>query len=298
MPKALTDGAEPINILYYGDGGTGKTTDIAHMAKVGPVVIVNAEGGVKARALKQYGIPMENIFVFPDTDAGEELTFEGLEALWLSIREKLAKDPGSIAGVGWDSITEIYQALLGDIVKRSYAKAIKQGKDRDPEFIALEDYGIMTQQMRSLVRKYRDLQCHFAISALARREQDDDGSITYNPQVTAKLQSDLVGWVDVVCVTQTVEYTDDEEDEYRGLFRPVGKWRGKDRFKMLPKGIVDPTFDRVLAYIDGEMTADDDPVMKAAKARMERNLAKGGPVEEKPEEATPEAAPEQEPVPA
>lgn len=266
MPQLLTEASEPVNILYYGEGGTGKTTAVAHMAKLGKVLVFNAESGVKARALKQYGIPLENIEVFPGP--GEEITFESLESEWLRIREELHKNPDAYVGVIWDSITEIYQVLLGNIVARAYEKAVRQDKDRDPDFIALEDYGVMTNQMRSLVRKYRDLPCHFAVTALAKRDQDDDGTVAYNPQVTAKLQNDLVGWMDVVCVTQLQAHPDGGDDEYRGLFRPSGKWRGKDRFKMLPKGIVDPTFDRVRQYVDGEITTDDDEVMKAAKARM------------------------------
>lgn len=267
MPKPLSDGVEPVNCLYYGEGGTGKTTDIAHMAKLGPVILVNAESGIKRRALRQYDIPLENIQVYPDVDAGEEISFDGLIELWKSTRQQLIEDPDSVAGIGWDSITEIYQALLLDIVKDAYIRAQRQGKDRDPSFIALEDYGVMTQQVRNLVRKFRDLDCHFAMSALAKREQDSDGGVVYNPQVTAKLQNDLIGWMDVVCVTQVKSYEDGGEDEYRGLFRPTDKWRGKDRFKMLPKGVVDPTFDRIVAYIDGDLTADEDPVMIAAKDR-------------------------------
>lgn len=281
MPQPLSEAQEPVNQLYYGDGGTGKTTNLAHMAKLGKIWVANAESGFKARALRQYDIPLENIEVFPGDD--EELTFETLESEWLRIREALNEDPTAYAGVVWDSITEIYQVLLGGIVAKAHAKAVRNGKDRDPQFIALEDYGIMTSQMRSLVRRFRDLPCHFGVSALARREQDDDNKVTYNPQVTAKLQTDLVGWMDIVCVTTVEEVGDGGEDEYRGLFRPAGKWRGKDRFKALPKGIVDPTFDRIVAYVDGELTVDTDPIMQAA---IERRAAMAS----KSEEAVPAAA--------
>lgn len=269
MPQLLTDVQETVNLLYYGDGGTGKSTDLAHMAKLGKIWVANAESGFKAKALKQFDIPLENIEVFPGDD--EVLSFDTLEAEWLRLREELDRDPTAYVGTAMDSATEIHQALLGAAAKRGYQKAQRQGKERDPSFIALDDYGIMTSQMRSLIRRFRDLPCHFGISALAKREQDDDNEVTYVPQVTAKLGVDLIGWVDVVCVTQVHRYDDGGEDEYRGLFRPSGKWRGKDRFKMLPKGIVDPTFDRIVQYIDGELTVDTDPVMIAARERLEAN---------------------------
>jgi hypothetical protein len=276
MPQLLEDIRETANVLYYGDGGTGKSTAMAHMAKLGKVWVANAESGFKARALRQFDIPVENIEVFPGDD--EVLSFDTLENEWMRIREELNEDPTAYVGTIMDSATEIHQVLVGDAAKRGYEKAMRQGKDRDPQFIALEDYGIMTSQMRSLIRRFRDLPCHFAISALAKREQDDDSEVTYVPQITAKLQTDLIGWVDIVCVTQVQEYNDDGEDEYRGLFRPTGKWRGKDRFKMLPKGIVDPTFDRIVQYIDGDLTIDEDPVMLAAKERAAANRSSAEPV--------------------
>lgn len=269
MPQPLTDVKETANVLFYGDGGTGKSTALAHMANLGKVWVANAESGFKARALRQFGIPIENIEVFPGE--GETISFDSLEREWLRIRDALNDDPDSYAGTIWDSATEIHQVLLGNAAKKGYEKAAKQGKDREASFVALEDYGIMTNQMRSLVRRFRDLPCHFGISALAKREQDDDSEVTYVPQVTAKLGVDMIGWVDIVCVTQTYEYADGGELEYRGLFRPAGKWRGKDRFKMMPKGIVDPTFDRIVKYIDGELTVDEDPIMIAAKERLEAN---------------------------
>lgn len=266
MPQKLTDLREPVNVLYYGDGGTGKTTDIAAMAHLGRVILVNAESGVKARALKERGIPIENIEVWPEP--GQDLTFDGLEQLWKEVREELNQDPDSLAGLGWDSITEIYKALLDNVVASAVVRADRAGRERDRFFIDLADYGVMTEQVRNLIRKFRDLPCHFAVSALTRREQDDDGSVTYQPAITPALQNDLIGWMDVVCVTSVAMVA--QEEEYRGLFRPHNKWRGKDRLGGLPKWLVDPTFNRILAYTEGDLTVDDDPIMQEARERQER----------------------------
>lgn len=263
MPTLLEDTPEPINILYYGDGGTGKSTNIATAANQGKTWICNAESGIKARPLKAMGVSTENIEVFPGP--GEEITFDSLEKEWLRIREELNTDPGAYAATGWDSITEIYKTLLDSVVAKAVVRADRAGKERDPFFVDRADYGVMTEQVRSLVRKFRDLPCHFALTALSRREQDDDGAVIYQPAVTPALQNDLVGWVDIVCVTSVALV--DGVEEYRGLFRPHSKFRGKDRLKALPKWLVDPTFERVQAYVDGELTVDTDPVMQEAKER-------------------------------
>lgn len=282
----LTEALEPVNTLYAGDGGSGKTTAIARMANGGKLFLVNAESGVKSRALKKRGVAVENIEIFPGPD--EELSFESLEGQWLRIREELHEDPNAYFGVGWDSITEIHKALLDAVVAKAVIKADRVGKERDPNFIALEDYGVMTEQVRSLMRKYRDLPCHFAASALLRRDQDDDGTVTYNPAITPKLGLDLVGWMDIVCVTSVALVDGDEE--YRGLFRPHGKYRGKDRLGVMPKWLVDPYFDRVLGYVEEEMTIENDPVMAEAKVRFDRAEARRKAEEETKNSARPAAA--------
>lgn len=276
MPTKLTDVSEPVNILYTGDGGTGKTTNMAAAANRGRMVFINAESGLKARALRQRRINIENIEVFPDPAQDEELSFKGLEALWLRMREELHTNPDAYpGGVSWDSITEIHKALLDDVVAAAVLRADRVGKERDPNFIALEDYGVMTEQTRFLMRRFRDLPCDFSCSALLRRDQDDDGSVAYNPAITPKLGIDLVGWMDMVCVCRVALVGG--EEEFRGLFRPHGKFRGKDRLGAVPKWLVDPTFERIMKYVDEEDQYDLnnlllDPVMVEAR---ERNTAAG-----------------------
>jgi hypothetical protein len=55
-----------------------------------------------------------------------------------------------------------------------------------------------------------------------------------------------------------------------GLLRNRGKFRGKDRFKMTPVRLVNPTFDRIEKYLTGELTVDSDDEMQDLKERMER----------------------------
>lgn len=247
----------------------GKTTNLMAMARLGKILVVNAESGIKARALREHGIPVENIEVFPDPDdPDEELTYDGLEALWMRIREELNEDSKAWVGTGWDSITEIQQTMKDLEVKRAVAKAARRGLDRDPFVVDQDNWRTINEQCRSLIRKFRDLPCHFGATALQRREQDPDGQVVYMPAVTPGLQNDLIGWFDVICHCSVTIV--DGEEEYRGLFKPHTKFRGKDRFKVLPKWLVAPQFDRIKAYLDDEMTLDDDPVMAEARERFER----------------------------
>jgi hypothetical protein len=272
MPQPLTDLKEPVNALYYGDGGTGKTTALAGMANLGKVLIVNAESGVKRRALEAMDVDVDAIEIFPGPD--EEITYDGLEAEWRRMRDALDEDPDSYVGVVWDSVTEIYKALLDNVVEAAVERQKRAGRARDEFFIDRADYGVMTEQVRRLVRRYRDLPCHFGMAALARREQDDDGAVLYLPAVTPALQNDLIGWVDIVCHTSVVHV--DGVDEFRGLYKPHGKFRGKDRLRVLPKWLVNPSFDRVVAYAEGDLDVDSDPIMKEAAARAKKAKAAAG----------------------
>lgn len=267
MGKALTDLIEPLNILWYGDAGTGKTTDLANMANVGvvedgppsPLIAMNAESGFKARALARRDIAVGNIEVYDG-----DYTYEGLLKEWKRLKGLLGKDPNAIVGVGWDSITEIYKAVLEDVVGVQQAKDVLKGKEHDNT--QLQDYGIMTDQIRSLVRKYRDLDCHFGCTALAKREVDqEDGKTAYLPDVTKGLVSNLYGWFDIVCYTWV-----DEAGQYWGRFNPAGKYRAKDRMNIMPSVLADPTFERILDYVEEEMTVEDDQIQQAALAVLEK----------------------------
>ncbi len=52
-PTKLVDTDEYVHTLYYGDYGTAKTTNAAYVANKGPVLFINAEGGLKRRALER-----------------------------------------------------------------------------------------------------------------------------------------------------------------------------------------------------------------------------------------------------
>lgn len=271
----LTELPEPVNAMYYGDGGTGKTTSLAMMAKLGPVKLINAEGGVKARALKRMGVPIDNIDVWPEP--GTVITYDGLEQLHEQMLSDLQDDPESWAGVAWDSVTEIHQALLLEVRHDAIARAERNGKELDPFHNDISYYGTMTEKMRMLIRRFRDLPCHFGISALERRDQDDDGAVKYGPAATPALANDLFGYVDVVI--HTTVGTIEGVEEFRGHTRPYAKYRAKDRLSVLPRVFIDPTFDRLVAYADDELVPKEDPVMVAAQERRqaakEKEEAKG-----------------------
>jgi AAA domain len=262
---SLNESVDFANVMYTGEGGTGKTTDLADMARLGRVIVINAESGLKGGPLRRMGIPIENITVWPNVEAGERLTWESLDKLIWKVKAQLEKEPGSIAGIMLDSATEVHIALLDQVRERSVAKSLEKDKDRDPFKTELQDYGIMTEQMRNLLRRLRDLPCHFGVSTLHKRDKDDDGKVVYRSDMTEKLANSLYGYMDIVVVTTVNEIQD--VTEYIGLTKPKGKYRGKDRFGVLPEKMLEPTFSRILGYINGTIVRETDQLQLDAIAR-------------------------------
>jgi len=83
---------------------------------------------------------------------------------------------------------------------------------------------------------------------------------------------DAYGWFDLVAHTTLEEVGPHEQ--YRGLFKPLGKYRGKDREGIMPRQLVNPSFDRVIAYAEETLAAKSDPVMLEAQNQINENKTK------------------------
>lgn len=279
------------NTLLYGREGSGKTTAAARLANravdlpagKGRVLIINAEGGVKKRPLQNRGVDTTRVVLWPDPKKHERVTHASLDKIHRRVKADLERDPESWLGVVFDSATEIHMALLDTVQQKRVAAVKRQGKDVDEDFVDIADYGTMSKLFRDILRKFRDLPCHFVITALERRDVDKDtGKPQYGPAVTPGLQSDLLGYVDFVLMCKA----GDEDGPFRALTQANSRYRAKDRFDVLPRVMVDPFIDRVVAYVDGTLDRDNDP----EQARMPAKAAKAqdAPADEEDEEETAE----------
>jgi hypothetical protein len=268
----IDDVIDYLNVLLYGREGSGKTTNAARLANIvsnlpkgkGKVLIINAEGGLKKKPLLKRGVDTSKIVLWPDPKKHERVTHQSLDRIFRRIKADLIADPESWAGVVFDSATEIHQAIL-DSVQNKRVQAIKnRGADVDEDFVDISDYGTMSKLFRDVLRKFRDLPCHFVVTALERRDVDKDtGKPQYGPAVTPGLQADLLGYVDFVLMCKA----EDEDGPFRALTRANSRYRAKDRFDVLPKIMVDPYLDRIVDYVTGNLEPDTDPEQERYKAK-------------------------------
>ena len=263
----MDDADEWYRILFFGVEGTGKTTDVAMVTRIVPnrVLMINAEAGAKKTALARHGVDTSRIALYPPK--GQPLTFEGLERLFYRVQADLEADPDSWGAIAWDSITAIYQKLLDDVIEADIRKTAEilqranKGRGGRAGNITMrgrfetdrDDYAEMSNQVRLLLRKYRSLHCHLLITALERRDEDKKKNVTIGPAVSPALATDLLGYMDAVIRTQV-----NEHGVYFGRTQPTDEARGKDRLNALPVEMVDPTIERIHAYVSGELTEDTD----------------------------------------
>jgi len=265
MPT-LAEEQEYVKALYWGAYGSGKTTDAAYLAHSGVVKWIRADKGLKARPLRQLGVPVERI------EPIDELNPDVLARAVEKWRGQLHDTPGCIAGVVIDTATELIARRVEHYTDQAWeaykAKSRKQHTeiDHSQRFSSADNYELyqpVTQEVGRLVRHIVDLPCHAAFLTQTRRDVDKDTCHTqYGPAANPAVQGALIGYCDIVIETQLDgQYEDgDEEDAFVGYPRPRFGREGKDRFHALPRILVTPTMDRVIAYVRGELDYKTDPV--------------------------------------
>lgn len=251
---ALEEQREFVNVVMWGREGSGKSTAAVEAANHGKILVINAEGGLKIRALRRQGINTANIALWPGQ--GETISHRSLDRLYRQIKSDLAADPDAWFAVVFDSLSEVVTALLGSVSD----DRIKKASIIDP-FEKFEtnrnDYGTMYKMFRDLLRKFRDLPCHVILTALERRDEDEDTrTVFYGPDINPGIQKDLAGYVDI----QIYHRAASKGQPFRALVRGIDKYRTKDRYGLLPDTLAEPNFSRILGYIEEELEESTDPI--------------------------------------
>jgi AAA domain len=258
VPAPAPVATELVRCLWIGDPGRGKTCHMAALAHLGKVIYLDAENRLKKSVLQRLGIPTENI------ERYSKISYAGLEALSFKLQERIESGE-AIAGVCFDSVTELHKLLLRELVDDAVLIAMEKDKVRAPWRTQLDDYGDMTNQLRILLRRYRDLDIHLGFAAHAGRDLDEEGRVRLTADLTKAARSDLMGYVDIALNCQYTEW--DGVPEFSAYTRPVGKFDAKDSFGVLPTMLIEPTFPRVIRYVNSELDRNTDPFQLAARAR-------------------------------
>lgn len=275
--QSLDEMTEYLNILFYGEPGSGKTSHAADMARLGIVYLVDVESGAKARPLRNLGIPVKNIRPV------KIASYDDLDRFYWFLKQKLDDGDENVVGVVFDSISEIHDRLLREQVDKRHAKAVRKATGKggelvyeveDNEFLVeLPERGIVTEQLRTLTRRFRDLACHTVFVALSKREVDQNGEgVVQLPQLPPKFGAQIRGFVDIVCYAIKAPNVEDASG-YLGIFRDTGKYKGKDRLGGLPPVMAYPSFSRIQDVTFGDLYLHDDEHQQAYAQRVRSAVA-------------------------
>jgi len=265
-PATLADEQEFVKVVYWGDFGSGKTTAMAHLAKLGgPVKWIRAEKGLKTRPLRTLGVPVERI------EPVDELNPDRLLRMIEDWRGLLHDNPAAICGTVLDTITTMVARRVEHYTDQEWKEYVTRCRrqhvevDRSKRYSAVEDardlYGPVNQELGRLIRHLADLPCHSAFAAQIRTDVDKATGLTmYSPAANPGVQGLLIGYCDLVIETQPDGQYDEGDDVFLGFPKPRVGRTGKDRFGALPRILVDPTMDRVVAYVHGKIDYREDPI--------------------------------------
>jgi hypothetical protein len=245
--KASEDSSLP-SICIYGGPGTGKTTlaasanDVPDMCPVIHLNIENGTGSVKD--------------LYPDMEVVDIETFDQLQdaydALYAGI-DRAAKTCAGYRTVIIDNLTEGQKKGMEHLYKRENARAqgISFTEFIMPSF-ANGGWNISSEQMRKLIRAFRELPCYVIFVAWEIDIDKDEKRQLITPAFTNKLAGEAPGMMN---------------DVYRYFFnregvRTLQTNRGKtglvdviakDRTRKLPNMIADPTMSLLHDYWTGKL---------------------------------------------
>lgn len=230
----LSDKADYLRGVLYGDHGTGKTTSLASLAQRGKVAIIDPENSVRLGALKRRGVHTDNILVWTDWSV------EGVQQFYHTVKDQLDREPGSIFAVGIDTVSALSQYWLEAEVQGQLKRPTMKSKnpERDQWDFYQEDYGVMAEQVKSVItRQLFSLPCHVFVLAHTRRAENEEGAVRVGPALSPAAQAALLTYSDWVFRLTRTERGGNVQRVIDTA--PRGNVEAKDRFGVFNERLTD-----------------------------------------------------------
>lgn len=222
--EPVADRAPWFNMLVYGDPGVGKTMlcgSALAVPEMNPVLVIDVEGGTLTLRSR-----------YPDVDVVRVQSFQDIQKVY----DELYRGT-TYKTIILDSLTEMQKFSMYGIME----DLVKKEADRDPDVPGIREWGKNTEQIRKMVRAFRDLPMNVLFTCLAVSDRDNKtGSVTIKPSLSGKLTNEVAGFVDQVFYMY-IKVLDGEIHRLlltSATEKHVAKWR--DAPEPLPEAVVDP----------------------------------------------------------
>jgi hypothetical protein len=248
VTKALQRSSH-LNMLVYGDYGTGKTVLAASadaVPEMRPVLVLDYEGGTES--LRR---------TYPDVDILRVTTWDQMQIVYDDLHRT---GGGGYKTIVLDSLTEIQKFSMYAIMEKRVVDALAKGDDADPDVPGMREWGKNIEQTRKFVRAFRDLPVHTVFTALSKDDKDPRTQKRKTlPSLSGKVAQEVPAFLDVV-VYYYLKRVDDEERRFLLCNATEGN-TAKDRTAKLPQVLEAPTMHKIFEFILGseaEQETDTD----------------------------------------
>lgn len=232
--------------LFFAPGGHGKTYLLGTAQedeRTAPMLLLDFEGGDETLI----GLDIDIVRIRSWDDYSEIFEYLSNGKHW-EIPGTSLKKGESYNSLGIDSISETHiWGLLTRIAEKGPTR-------RDPDLIEQGDYGVVSTQMRRLLREFRDLPLHVFFTAGAKTDEERRVGKVIVPQMSGQLSSEVVHMVSFAgYLAKGEEEVDGEWTTYRVLLLNEEGYRVKVRsswMKNAPDSIEDPTMTTILDALE------------------------------------------------
>ncbi len=228
----VAESPEYINMIVYGNPGAGKTV-LAGSADVvpelRPVLFLDVEGGTLSIRDR-----------YPDVEVVRLQSWADMQRVY----DGLYKGEHDYQTVVLDSLTEMQKFSMYNIMR----DVLKEHPDRDPEVPSIREWGKNIEQIRKLVRAFRDLPMNSIFTALAATDKDNKtGQVITRPSLSGKLAMEVGGFVDIMLYMNTKVI----DGEILRLVQSVGTDSvvAKDRSDNLPPVVENPDMQTLYDHV-------------------------------------------------
>lgn len=227
-----------LNMLLYGEPGVGKTTMIGTCSRVNamcPILHIDVEGG--DLSLTDY----------PGIEVVRVASYKQMQPIY----DELYRMKHGYRTVSIDNLTELRYFSMGDVMLDAKASA-KNPENVDIDVPSQREWGKNSEQIRRVVRAFRDLPMHTIFTAHAKEEEQKNGLFKTKPSLPGKLADEISGFVDLVLYYYMKQVG--TESKRLILTAKTAKENAKDRSGKLPITLEEPDMKMIMSYVLPHLT--------------------------------------------